>query len=448
MPWAGSPDVAVNAQSAPLWQLLAQAAAMVAGVRAGRSLTQLLPQVPAPLRPGTQALSFEALRQLGTAQALREQLVRRRPAAAVDGVLLVALALLLPGSAAGYAPFTVVDQACEAVRRGGAAGGRAVAFVNACLRRFLREREPLLAHAVATPVGQWNHPRWWVRRLQSDFVDDWTHTLAAAQQPAPLDLRLHARRVSVADYLAQLAAAGLPAQAAGPSAVRLPGSVPVRLLPGHAQGQVSVQSLAAQVAAPLLLGGVVREGGRSLRILDACAAPGGKTAHLLELAPQADVLALDASATRCHRIRDTLQRLGLHADVRHADAGQVAQWWDGRPFDAILLDAPCSASGISGRHPDVRWLRRRGDIDRLAGEQDRLLQALWPLLVPGGRMVYCTCSVFKQEGEQRMQDFMGRHADGRRLPAPGHLLPGQTVQGAAVAVTDGFFYALVQKQPA
>lgn len=437
------PDPAAR-EAAPLWQLLDQAARLVAGVRRGRSLTQLLPQVPSALRAGTQALAFEALRGLGTATALRRQLARRRPAPAVDATLLVALALLLPESAAGYAAFTVVDQACEAVRRGGAP--RAVAFVNGCLRHFLRERDALLEAARVTPEGRWNHPDWWVQRLQADHPGHWEPVLAAAQVPAPMDLRVNTLRTSLQACLHDLAQAGLAAQFAGPAALRLPGSVPVQALAGHAEGLLSVQSLAAQLAAPLLLGELT-DSGQGLRILDACAAPGGKTAHLLELAPRAEVLALERHAGRAERIHQNLDRLGLRARVRVADAAEVSSWWDGRPFHAVLLDAPCSASGITGRHPDVRWLRRRQDLARLATEQDRLLQALWPVLAPGGRMLYCTCSVFRQEGEQRVQHLLQGRADARRLPAPGHVLPGAVVAPQALPLRDGFFYALVQKQP-
>lgn len=438
------PDPAAAREAAPLWQLLVQAARLLAGVRRGRSLTQLLPAVPPALRAGTQALAFEALRGLGTATALRRQLARRRPPPAVDATLLVALALLLPESAAGYAAFTVVDQACEAVRRSGAP--RAVAFVNGCLRHFLRERDALWATARATLEGRWNHPDWWVQRLQADHPAHWEQVLAAAQLPAPMDLRVNPLRASPQACLQRLAQAGLAAQLAGSSALRLPGSVPVQALPGHAEGLVSVQSLAAQLAAPLLLGAVL-DGGQGLRILDACAAPGGKTAHLLELAPRAEVLALERDAGRAERIHQNLDRLGLHAPVRVTDAGEVGRWWDGRPFHAVLLDAPCSASGISGRHPDVRWLRRRQDPVRLAAEQDRLLQALWAVLAPGGRMLYCTCSVFRQEGEQRMRHFLRGRAAAQRLPAPGHLLPGAVVAPQLLPSRDGFFYALVQKQP-
>jgi len=212
---------------------------------------------------------------------------------------------------------------------------------------------------------------------------------------------------------------------------------------------VSVQDAAAQRAAPLLIGPGLPPGAR---VLDACAAPGGKTAHLLELA-DLDLLALDSDPQRLARVQDSLQRLHLQAELRAGDAGAPSGWWDGRPFDAILLDAPCSASGIVRRHPDERWLRRPGDIPALAQTQARLLDALWPLLKPGGRCLYVTCSIFKAEGEDGIDAFLQRlpPGQGRLDPAsPGHLLPlpdnGAHPAGAHGAVlSDGFFYALIHK---
>jgi len=187
------------------------------------------------------------------------------------------------------------------------------------------------------------------------------------------------------------------------------------------------------------------------RILDACAAPGGKTGHLLELCPQAQVLALDVDAGRCDRIHQNLQRLGASAQVRAADAAQPDRWWDGVLFDAILLDAPCTASGIVRRHPDVRWLRRPTDSAQLAAIQANLLKTLWPLLKPGGRLLYCTCSVFKAEGDDTVQAFLQRNTDAVFLPSPGHLIPGQVPQGLPVGDNplgehDGFYYALLEKR--
>jgi len=234
--------------------------------------------------------------------------------------------------------------------------------------------------------------------------------------------------------------------------VRLAVACPVTQLPGFAAGDVSVQDAAAQLAAPLLIGDGLIPGAR---VLDACAAPGGKTAHLLELA-DLDVLALDSDAARLTRVTETLTRLGLSARTLAADAGEPAAWWDGRPFDAILLDAPCSASGIVRRHPDVRWLRRAGDIATLARTQARLLDALWPLLREGGRLLYCTCSVFRAEGQDQIDAFLQRQP-GARVAAnpasPGHLLPlpdngsEHPLPGFSKAA-DGFFHTLIEKHTA
>jgi 16S rRNA (cytosine967-C5)-methyltransferase len=232
--------------------------------------------------------------------------------------------------------------------------------------------------------------------------------------------------------------------------------VPVAQLPGFAQGLVSVQDAAAQLAAPLLAQGL--DTNAPLRLLDACAAPGGKTAHLLQWAAARgapwQVTALEVDAQRATRIHDNLQRLGRSAQVLVADAGQPGQWWrqhcGGQPFDAILLDAPCTASGIVRRHPDVRWLRRAGDVAQLAAQQARLLAALWPLLRPGGRLLYCTCSVFRAEGDAQIQAFVAHNSDAVLQPSPGHLLPSGTDNGARLPDNpsgehDGFFYALLQK---
>ena len=260
-------------------------------------------------------------------------------------------------------------------------------------------------------------------------------------------LRVNARQGTRDAYLAELAASGIEASAVGEQGVVLARARPVHDLPGFSGGRASVQDAAAQLAAPLLLSELPQD--QPLRILDACAAPGGKTAHLLELS-DADVAALDIDALRCERIGENLQRLGLRARIVAADAGDPASWWDGEAFDGILLDAPCTASGIVRRHPDVRWLRRASDVSRLAALQARLLEALWPLLKPGGRLLYCTCSVFRAEGEDLMQTFVAHHKDAFLRPAPGHLIPHHGANDDAVPDNlkgdhDGFYYALLGK---
>jgi 16S rRNA (cytosine967-C5)-methyltransferase len=439
---AGAP-----APSPPLWRLLQAAAQVVLSVRAGRSATAALDGVDPALRGGAQALAFQALRQLGRAEALRAQLARRAPPAAADALLCTALALCWREGHAPYEPFTLVDQAVEAAKRQPDARGQ-FGFINACLRRFMREREALIAATDADPVARWNHPRWWIERLQRDHPAHWEAILEASNEQPPMTLRVNARRTSVAEYLSLLQRDGLAGTAVGQHGVILAQPGGVHEVPGFDDGVVSVQDAAAQLAAPLLLDGL--EGGRPLTILDACAAPGGKTGHLLELA-DAEVIALDVDPARCERIRETLARLGLAARVVAADASQPPSWWDGRPFDAILLDAPCTASGIVRRHPDVRWLRREGDVARLAQVQQRLLAVLWPLLKPGGRLLYCTCSVFRAEGEEQVQTFLAHNKEAFSLAAPGHLLPQSGTNANRLRDNlegdhDGFFYALLERR--
>ncbi len=445
-------------QGVALARLLDATADAVAAVRAGRSLTEVLARVPAELRPGVQALSFHALRWLGSAQGLRERLAPKPPPPAVDALLLVALALLWPtgpdDAPPPYPEHTLVDQAVAAMhQRAPAAAG----FANAVLRRFVRERDALVAAVRHAPLGAFNHPLWWIERLKRDWPAEWQPLLLTANRKPPMTLRVNARRGSGAAYVQRLAALGRgatllddpPAQTLGRGqAVVLHEPCPVAALHGFAEGEVSVQDAAAQRAAPLLLQGEPLPAGA--RVLDACAAPGGKTAHLLELA-ELDVLALDSDPVRLARVQDTLNRLQLKAELKAGDARQPRTWWD--PFDAILLDAPCTASGIVRRHPDVRWLRRADDVHALARVQAELLDALWPLLRPGGRLLYATCSVFRDEGSRRIDAFMQRPRPGApRLDAasPGHLLPtpDNAPQGAPArgpVLHDGFFYALIHK---
>jgi len=436
-----------TAASPPLWRLLLSTAAVVQAVRAGRSLTAELEAVPAPLRPGVQALAFQVMRQLGRAMALRKLLAPKSPPPAADALLCTALALGWQEEQAPYSVHTLVNQAVEAARQNRSTQAQS-GFINACLRRFLREREALVQASDADLQAQWNHPLWWIERLQAEYPEDWPQLLRMAQKPAPMSLRVDRRHHSVDDYQAKLLAMGLASSPVGACGLQLAQAVPVQQLPGFELGHVSVQDAAAQVAAPLLLQG--RAPDRAWRILDACAAPGGKTGHLLACYPHAQVLALDVDAQRCQRITQNLQRLQLHAEVRAADAAQPQTWWDGQAFDAILLDAPCTASGIVRRHPDVRWLRRPTDSEKLSQIQARLLQTLWPLLAPGGRLLYCTCSVFKTEGDETVQAFLQRNTTARLLPSPGHLIPGKSPEGLpvgdnALGEHDSFYYALLEK---
>ena len=437
-----------SGQPIPLWRQLQAAASVLQAVRQGASATPALAAVDAQLRPGVQSLVFHALRHLGRAEVLRSLLANRPPAPRVDALLCLALALAWRAEDAPYEAFTLVNQTVEAANRGPAKAQ--ASFLNACLRRFLREQAELVAISERDPVAVWNHPRWWIQRLRKEQPVHWEAVLAANNQHAPMTLRVNTRKTTVAAFLQSLAAAGIAAKPVGVHGVQLAQAHPVHAIPGFAEGAFSVQDAAAQLAAPLLLREL--DNSRPLRLLDACAAPGGKTAHLLELA-DGPVTAIDIDAERCERIHQTLQRLGLQAQVLAADAARPDAWWDGQLFDGILLDAPCTASGIVRRHPDVRWLRRESDIAQLAGIQATLLHRLWPLLRPGGRMVYCTCSVFQAEGREQIETFLTRHTDASLKPSPGHLMPQNGVDCAAfpdnpLGDNDGFFYALLEKSAA
>ena len=422
---------------------------MLRAQRAGQSGSVALEAVDTALRPGVQALAFAVWRNLGRAMALRDALAAKTPPAAADALLCVTLALCWDVDSAPYDEFTLVNQAVEAIKRDPRTAGQA-AFVNACLRRFLRERAQLVALTDALPQAQWNHPVWWIKRLQAEQPQRWQSILQASNVQAPLTLRVNLRKTSLAAFADALALAGMAAHTVAPATVYLERAVPVTRVPGYAQGWFSVQDAAAQRAAPLLLDGLALS--PQSRVLDACAAPGGKTGHLLEMT-SAQVIALEQDPARVPRIHANLQRLGLQAQVLTGDAGEPAAWWDGQTFDAVLLDAPCTASGIVRRHPDVRWLRREADIAQLAQSQKRLLNALWPVLRVGGRLLYCTCSVFAQEGPLQLRAFLARHRDARALPADGSLWPQSAevdpiVLDNAAHDHDGFFYGLLEKHPA
>jgi len=376
-------------------------------------------------------LAYGTLRQAGTLRYYLSRLVGR-PLEPGDllGHLLVGLHELEAGDTPAYA---VVHETVDlAARR----HPRARNFVNAVLRNFQRRRTALRADARGDAEARWNFPAWWLSRLEEEYPRDWQAIVSAQNSHPPMTLRVNRRRGGVENTLAELREAGIAARQTGPAALTLEKPLPVSELPGFAAGRVSVQDLGAQWAAPLL------QAADGMRVLDACAAPGGKTGHLLELA-DLDLLALDGDASRLERVRENLDRLGLAARLLAADAGDPGAWWDGRPFDRILLDAPCTASGVARRHPDGKWLKRPEDMQQLALEQARLLDALWPLLKPGGKMLYATCSLFAPENRAQVAAFLSRHPDAR-LDADeppgareGQLLPGPD--------TDGFFYARLHK---
>ena len=418
----------------PLAESLHAAAGLIAAVIAGRNFDTVLARagLPGPLRAATMDLAYSTLRAFGRGDFLLDRLLARAPKdAAVRGLLLVALARL---EARPDEAHTTVDQAVTAAARLGK--GQFKGLVNGVLRNFLRRRAELLALADADAVARWQHPAWWIARLQQDHPQHWEGILAAGNSHPPLCLRVNRRRTSAIDFLAQLDAAGIAARALDDTAILLDKPLPVERIPGFGAGLCSVQDWGAQAAAGLL---DVADG---MRVLDACAAPGGKAAHLLESA-DIELTALDADVMRAARIGDNLQRLGLAATMKVADARAVDAWWDGRAFERILADVPCSASGVVRRHPDAKWLRRAADVAAFAATQQAIVDALWLTLAPGGKMLYATCSVFAQENARQVEAFLGRHADARQLKtqeattSDAHFLPD--------AEHDGFYFALLQK---
>jgi 16S rRNA (cytosine967-C5)-methyltransferase len=420
-------------QSQPLAETLAAASTIVARVIAGRSLGAALADEDAPTgrrHPAVTDAVYGTLRDYGAPDAIIAALSRKAaPEPAVRALLLCALHELRH---ARRAPHVVVDQAVAACGRLG--HGRARGFVNAALRNYLRQRETLERAATRNDVGRFGYPQWWVDRVRTAYPDAWQSLLAAGNARPPLTLRVNRRRASVAAMLARLEEAGIDSRQVGEWAIRLVKPRPVEAIPGFAAGEVSVQDAGAQLAGLLL---APRDG---MRVLDACAAPGGKTGHLAEIA-DTDLLALDRDSGRLAAVAANLARLGLHADVRQSDAAALDAWWDGRPFDRVLADVPCSASGVVRRHPDIKWLRRAADLRGFVREQSRLLDALWQVLAPGGKLLYATCSVFPEENDAVLAEFVARRGDARRLDLPG-LAGGQLLPDDD---RDGFFYALLEK---
>lgn len=417
------------------------AAQAVAFVLEGTALPQALASVFAQTKATPQArgaiqdIAYRTMRQVGRVDALLTAMTSKPPEPALlYGLLCCALSLIVEDGQdkeLPYEAFVVVDQAVNAAAAHPNMA-HAKGMVNAILRRFLREREALLAAVLKQVAALWNYPQWWVDQCKAAYPNDWQSVLRTGNEVPPLTLRVNKRLGTVDGYLQLLAQNGLDARQIGPSAIRLAKPLPVLQIPGFAEGRVSVQDAAAQLAAPLL---DVRDG---MRVLDACAAPGGKTGHLLESA-DLDLTALDSDHKRLPRIRENLERLGLSATLKQGDASKTG-WWDGQAFDRILADVPCTASGIVRRHPDIRWLRRKSDATQLTALSARILDNLWTMLKPGGKLLLATCSLWPQESEGQAAAFAKRKR-ALRLDAPGQLLPTSDGNNDH----DGLFYALFQK---
>jgi 16S rRNA (cytosine967-C5)-methyltransferase len=391
-----------------------------------------------------QELAYGTLRHWGTLAAIVDALARKPIA---DPLLRALLAVALYQLEHTRAPsFAVVDRAVAAA--GETVRPAAKALVNALLRRYLRERGDVARAIARNEVARFSYPQWWIDRVRGDYPDDWSSILVAGNARPPLTLRVNVRVETREALLERFDAAAIAATPAGASGVIVTPPRNVTELPGFDEGAFSVQDLAAQYAAPLL------DAGDGMRVLDACAAPGGKTAHLLEIA-DVDVTAVDVDPTRLARIDENLARLRLadrHVRLVQGDAGDPSTWWDRRAFERILLDVPCTASGVVRRHPDAKWRHRESDVERFAQAQAHLLSAAWPMLARDGLLLYSTCSIFDAENGARIREFGeetpdalretlklpadARHRDGQLLPSPEGARHNQ----------DGFFYALLRKR--
>jgi 16S rRNA (cytosine967-C5)-methyltransferase len=420
------------------------AARAIAGVAAGRNLDEVLIEHTSSLSPAdaglAKAIAFGTVRERRLLEWIAARMLQKplNKEPELQALLLSGLYQLRAMRVAPHAAVGETVAAVELLKKPWAKG-----LLNAILRRYQRERETLESAVPAQPALRHSYPDWLAQTIQRDWSQQADALLAAGNQQGPLTLRVNRRKSSRDGYLQELAAAGVAARGLAEVAdgLVLEQAVGVEQIPGFADGRVSVQDASAQLAAALL-------GARpGQRVLDACAAPGGKTAHLLETVDRLDLVAIDNDAERLQRVGDNLRRLGLSASLKVGDAGSPAAWWDGRPFQRILLDAPCSGTGVIRRHPDIKWLRRVDDIPRMAAQQRRLLNALWSLLESGGTLLYATCSILNEEGEQVVQAFLSEQADAREDV----IMDGW---GEACAIGrriapggdfDGFYYARLKK---
>ena len=420
--------------SAQLAPALCKSARIAARVAAGRSAADREAEIPAAIGDVSRAavldITHGTLRRYGRVQALVRALSsREQPPDLVQGLLWCSLYALDSGR---YADYTVVDQAvkaCALLHTENAKG-----YVNAVLRAYLRERASIEKRISEDTEAVFQHPAWWIALLRGAYPSQWKEILSEGNTHPPMCLRVNRRQTSAQAYVLSLEAAGIPARVLSNEAVLLPAPVPVDRLPGFERGDVSVQDFGAQRVAGCM------DLAPGQRVLDACAAPGGKAAHILETADVA-LTALDMDRTRCERITRDLGRLRLSAGVVCADCTRLDTWWQGGFFDRVLADVPCSASGVARRHPDIKWLRRASDIAVFAARQAAILDALWQVLAPGGKLMYVTCSVFPGENEEVVSKFLTRASCARRLPLP----DGGHAQWLPTPEHDGFFYALIEK---
>ncbi|MCR4302043.1 MAG: 16S rRNA (cytosine(967)-C(5))-methyltransferase RsmB [Sulfuricaulis sp.] len=408
-----------------------------------RESLDALARVPSRDAALIQEMAYGVLRwfqQLETVAALFIEKPLKAKDQDVHLLLLVGLYQLFHMRVARHAAVKETVEAAGALKKPWAKN-----FLNACMRASLREEARARAAIAASPTAAFSHPDWLLGEIRHHWPDNWASILVANNERPPLVLRVNQRHQSREQYLARLAQAGIAAKAHpfSDSAVVLNAPMAVSKLPGFAAGEVSVQDAAAQFAAPLL------DAQAGERVLDACAAPGGKTGHLLEFTVGlSELVALEQKPARRRLIEENLERLGMTANIIIGDAADSADWWDGRPFDRILADVPCSATGVIRRHPDIKQRRQPGDLPRLVAAQERILDGLWPLLKPGGKLLYVTCSILPVENENQMTACLKRHPDatvetlslnaGQARTVGRQILPGESGM-------DGFYYARLRK---
>lgn len=414
------------------------AATIIQQVLGGRNLTQVLSDAlgasaawTPQQRGALQDICYGTLRFYGQLSAVLDALLSKPlKDERIRCLLLAALYQLNYSKAASHA---VVDFAVKSSRKMNPAVS---GLVNAVLRNFLRNQTALLQQAGKTETGLHSYPQWWIKQISKQYGTVAPAILQAGNLHPPLTLRVNSRKATAHEYLQELQQAGMEAQIIAPDAIMLRQAVAVEKIPGFREGRVTVQDAGAQYAALLL------DAHNGMRVLDACAAPGGKSTHILELA-DVELHALDKDPQRLKRVQENIERLQAQAKIIAADASDPAAWWDGKPYQRILADVPCSATGVVKRHPDIKWLRRAEDIPGFAEQQLQILLALWPLLAEGGKLLYATCSIFREENQEVVDAFLQQQADAVRLP----LQVPDMIQGQLLPTEqhDGFFYALLSK---
>ncbi|WBF65452.1 MAG: 16S rRNA (cytosine(967)-C(5))-methyltransferase RsmB [Candidatus Kinetoplastibacterium crithidii] len=413
----------------------------------GHSLNLFLDNLDYHIRPSVQSLTFHALRNLGWADFVGKHLVKTYPNRLFRSLFLLSLTLLKFSSLYNrnldlqvpiYRDFTIVNESVRVAN--------SIPFLrpykgllNASLRSFLRNVLEISILAKKSSQAIWNYQEWWIEKIKNNYPSRWEEILSCADTQAPLTLRVNMKNRHRDNVLSLFNDNGFEAKAFGSSGIVLGKSYSIKELPGFQEGMWSVQDPGAQLAASLLC---VRDG---MKVLDACAAPGGKTSHLLELA-EIDLVALDSNKFRLGRLQENLDRLNLFSKkikIIEGDAQQIDQWWDGKLFDIILADVPCTASGIVRKHPDIRWIKKKEDVETARLVQSRIIDSLWKTLLPGGRFLYSTCSIFPEECIYQVLLFLEKHKDAFLLDSPGQILP--TRNNILTVGHDGFFFALLTK---